>query len=71
MAMHKLRLLISIEKREIGLLQFTSVASQGETRKRAIENLKEALELFLNDEDVLRQYSAKIKNLWGRKKSGM
>lgn len=44
------------------------MASQGESEESAIENLKEALELFLNDVDVLRQYSTEIKKFMVPKK---
>jgi len=63
-AMHKLKLPISIEREGnwfIAICEPFNVVSQGESEESAIENLKEALELFLNDEDVLRQYSTRIK----------
>ena len=69
--MHKLELPVSIEREGnwfIAICEPFNVASQGESEERAIENLKEALELFLNDEDVLRQYSTKIKRFMVPKK---
>ncbi len=67
--MHKLELPLSIERKEfIAICDPFTVASQGESEERAIENLKEALELFLNDEDVLRQYSTEIKKFMVPKK---
>lgn len=71
MAMHKLKLPISIEREGnwfIAICKPFNVASQGESKESAIENLKEALELFLNDENVLRQYSTKIEKFMVPKK---
>ena len=45
-----------ITKEETGGYSITcpalGIASQGETEKEALENIKEAIELFLDDEDV-------------------
>ncbi len=59
----KLKLPLTIEKDEelyVAVCQPFSVASQGKTEEDAIKNVKEALELYLNDEDVKLQYHDKI-----------
>lgn len=39
------------------------LASQGKTKQEAINNLKEALELFLEDEDTNKLYLPSIKEV--------
>ena len=57
------RLLVLIHKEEdqyVSECPLFNVASQGNTKKEAIANVKEALELFLEDEDVQRALPEKL-----------
>lgn len=44
----------------IAICPVFNVGSQGETEEECLENTKEALELYLHDEDVQRQEAHKI-----------
>lgn len=60
----KINLPVYVEKDEDGIYVAVCpvfhVASQGDTEKEAIAHVKEALELFVNDEDVKKQYHDKL-----------
>lgn len=44
----------------VAICPIFSVGSQGKTEEECLENTKEALELYLHDEDVLKQEADKI-----------
>ncbi|MDO9045456.1 MAG: type II toxin-antitoxin system HicB family antitoxin [Methanobacteriaceae archaeon] len=55
----KLELPISITEEDgtyVAVCKLFHVASQGRTENEAIDNIREALELFLEDEDVQEQF---------------
>lgn len=60
MGVTKLNLPVSVERDEDGfyvaVCQALPVASQGNSKEEAINHVIEALELFVNDEDVQKQY---------------
>ena len=59
----KLELPVSIEKEGklyVATCPVFHVASQGPTEKEALNNIAEALMLFIEDEDVQRQYRSEI-----------
>ncbi|MDP1552991.1 MAG: type II toxin-antitoxin system HicB family antitoxin [Methanobacteriaceae archaeon] len=55
----KMELPVSITEEDgtfVAVCNLFHVASQGRTENEAIQNIREALELFLDDEDVQEQY---------------
>ncbi|MDI9615079.1 type II toxin-antitoxin system HicB family antitoxin [Methanothermobacter sp.] len=55
----KLELPVKIEKEGnlfVAICEPFNIASQGSSKEIALENIREALELFLSDEDVLEMY---------------
>jgi len=58
-----LKLPVSVHKERnqyVAVCPIFHVASQGKTVEEALANVKEALELFLEDEDVQKEFSEKI-----------
>jgi len=57
--MHKLELSAVLTKGEVAYVATCpelGVTSQGATEKQALQNLKEAVELYLEDEDVQKSF---------------
>lgn len=74
MSVLSLKLPISVDKEDdlfVATCHVFHVASQGKTEKEALVNVKEALELFLEDEDVQEEHAETIKEYMASKHDTM